>query len=217
MSLERIFGRLAQGHRLNPGDVRELQQSGQRIDRALAKLDGWSSPSSGQASFDHVTWRTAEGLVLPHNCAMLYMGSANPTQTIPTGTTTLLDTWDDPYTIAPEDTASFAHGLKVDAANGRLYVTGAPTGAVLEFYMGIHFTGTSDSNNRTLRWKADDGSQKQKTRLNSVVASGENLFLELSHRREVPATDTYYYLEVEQWSGGDLDVSEGMFYVARIR
>lgn len=151
---------------------------------------------------------------LPHETAMLYMGSNE--QTISNGTATVLTAWDDPYTLSPDDTDSFDNGLKVDASTGRIYVTGIPNRTVIEIYASIYFKKVNDSTHRTLRWKADDGSFRHITRRNNVVdGSTDPLFLELNQRRELPSGETWYELEVEQWSGGDLDVYGGLFYVSR--
>jgi hypothetical protein len=120
--------------------------------------------------------------------------------------------------LAPYDAtsaATWSKGLKIDATNGYIYVTGIERETVLLIHAWVSWAEDT-TGDRGLRWKSDDGSGKTVWAKPTGVG-GEASKTELTHIRVVSSAQTYYYIQGYQSSGGALNCIDKGFVVVRLR
>lgn len=206
-SLGDLVSRWALGR--NPllrGEIDELRLKMNRIEAATARLDTLSAPSMGLDP--NVFCNSGRFSVLPADCAVLHKGAdlslANATWTTP-------GSW-----LGLSDPAVATHGMRIDAENGYVYVTGLPGDTVVGFAAWAQFASNA-TGVRSIRWnEAGTSNQVGSTVDGSAFVAGVLNTVHLFHVRVLKQADSYYFIDVFQNSGGALDLQEVHFAAWRI-
>lgn len=198
-----IFANWARGDRLSHAEIEQVRRS---MNEMYAQSRQASNILDDKGGLDPNVFSHKSGdfSVLPHECGAMF---ATTDQTIGTGAATTL-------VYDADNAATWSNGLKIEPSTGRIYVTGIPKETVVLIVGWVTWTA-NDTGYRRLKWKANDGSSRIVDEQGPVA--GTETWQQVIHLRKVPSTHTYYYLEVEQTSGGDLDTLHAGFAMARIR
>lgn len=208
-----IMAIIASRANLPPSQVELVNRKIEELENIKQSVDGWQKAVSPDPYFNFMRFKQAEGEVLPHECASIFFAPDDPTNTISTGV------WTQPgfYDLGG---ATWSKGLEIDPDQGRIYVTGLERESVLliNLYADWEYNTTGQ---RGIRWLADDGSSRTQfctaaDKAEPGVTTGM-VGPEITHIRSLPSGHTYYYMQVYQSSGGDLDLQYGGMMIARLR
>lgn len=202
MSAQTLFAKLASGAPLAPSERTELESIGARLDQLDQVQTSQAQPGTSDPFFENLRWRTAEGVVLPHECACLAATSveiADNSDTVPS--------WED-----IDDT--WSKGLDYDETNGYIYVNNLPRDAVVLILGWCKFPADADGD----RWlKLNDNLTAD---LRSVYTEDSNsgwaTTVQLVHLQALATDVQYYRLRVGHTSGAAVNV-DAMFSVMRVR
>lgn len=207
------------GGSLSAADLKAMVDRLNDIDRQVSVLQSWIQPGTENPSVTNIMSKTGYFEVLPHECGSLH-GVPNNSLTVPTTSWTLVpakNAWYEGASASTATKATWDKGLRVDPPNGRIY-TGAdiPAESVLLINAWVVWDGSMAGERVDFRWRADDGSMV--TQAETVMAGYTDDFQQyLTHCRRTPSSETYYYLEVAQYSGSDKYIVDMNFVVARLR
>ena len=201
-----VLAKLALGEPLTNGEVDFLRLQGNIMQSNAAIMQNWMQPGGNLDPNLFAQYSTGFS-ILPHECASL-IGGSGVTNTIASGS------WQD-VTLESGNASTWSHGLRTDVDNGRIYVTGIADENIVDIYAWVAFDDSSLGTERGVRIVTDDGSSRHT--LLPISGSTNPDQVQVFHRRIIHSTTTYYYMQVYQDTGADLNASFVNLVVCRIR
>jgi hypothetical protein len=182
-----------------------------RLQAAAGRLDAIAGVPGGLDS--NVFRNSGPFSILPHPCAALHRATATASGDLTVANDTWTDVAFDAFDAA-DNTATWARGLEIDAANGRIYVTGIDRESVVLINCWAEFEPNA-TGVRGVGWLSDTGDLRYQ--YDPSAGAALNSDASMTHLRMIKSDYTYSQMQVYQSSGGNLDCIRMYMCIVQLR